>query len=1215
MRSITLVKSVILALAFCGAQDLLWAEEALVKRFVQPPGESRPWCYWYWMNGNVSREGIVADLKGMQDVGVGGVLLFDIGIHPAGKVSNRSPEWYDLVKLAVSEAAKRGIKVSFHCPGWSASGGPWITPDRGMQELTWSETTVEGPREFAAALAQPPNRLNCYRDAAVLAFPTPANDSALPVPRFLDAEGKVLSQGAAALDGDSSTIAELPAEFDLVYPQAVEVRSVFVRAARGSGSVGAEWSVWDEATGRFRRIATIQNYTSGPFSSQLGSASFAPVRASKFRLSFNRRKPGAQIYLEQLTVSGGFRVSDWPCKAGFATDPVAAQSDDVKPGPADVIAPDQVVDLTSKVRADGTLAWSVPSGRWTILRLGYTPTGVHIAPAPLGGDGLECDKLSREVADFHYDACVTPVLKDLGPALTQEAVAYYHVDSYEAGWQNWTAKFPQDFKARRGYDLTRYLPALTGRVVGDLATTERFLWDFRRTIGDLFADAHYGRLAERCHADGLKFSTEPYGGPFEMLQVGGRADHPMMEFWLPTKPQGRKFASEAVSVGHTTGRSIIGAESFTSGPPEERWNSHPFSLKALGDYIYSCGVNRFVIHVSAHQPLVGEAFKPGFTCGCNGIHFDRGNTWWEHGAKEWVDYLTRCQSLLQAGEPVADALYFLGNDSPYGCGPFEPALPEGYDYDACNSEVLAGLTVKNGQVTLPGGKPYRYLVLPHRGRVTLASLRKLVALAKDGARLIGQVPKESPSLTDAALSAEYGRLAGELARHAVNPRSFEAILAADRLAPDFAFDEEPGLVLHATHRKIDDAEVYFVASASTNVGVVDCRFRVTGKVPELWRPDRGTMEPCAVYEQDGDVMRIPLRFEPAGSVFVVFRPGKAAPHAVAVTSRDSAAVRLRSALSIVRASYGDPDDSQNKLDVTKKLAACMRDGFVKLSNFDRLGGDPAPGIRKQLRVDYTVAGKPGTVSVQDGDWLRLPPPEGKLMPSELKVEGKQLVLQAWEAGQYAVSFPGGRTQVVEVAAVPAPTPIAGPWDVRFGGPKSEVRGPKVFQALEDWTKRPEEGIKYYSGTAVYRKTFDSDVSHLTSHASRLFLDLGRVEVIAEVWLNGKSLGTLWKPPFRVEVTEALKEGANELEIHVTNLWPNRLIGDEEYPDDLAEGYTWTDGGIHSWPEWVKTGGVRPEPRRQTFFTWKHWNKGESLWPSGLLGPVVLQSVRSVPVGE
>ena len=1200
----------LLAMALCAFQMGARAESALVKRFVQPPSETRPWCYWYWMNGNITKEGIVADLQGMQDVGVGGVLLFDIGIHPKGPVVNRSREWYDLVKLAVAEAQKRNIKISFHCPGWSASGGPWIKPEQGMQELTWSETVVEGGREFSGRLAQPATRLDCYRDVAVFAFPSPEGDVALPQPQVTGTDGKPLPKGAAAFDANMVTGATLPTEFDFTYPQPVEIRSLCVRAH--GGDVRGELLAWDEAQGGFRSVATLRPCNSGPFSDQISSASFAPVRAAKFRLAFIDKKPGAQIKLQQVEVSGGFRIKDWPMKAGFATDAVASNPKDPQPQAAEAIPMDRIVDITAKMAADGSLTWSVPAGRWTIVRLGYTPTGVHISPAPLGGDGLECDKLSREVADYHYDQCVTPVLKDMGSDLTKKALAYYHIDSYEAGWQNWTEKFPQEFRARRGYDLAKYLPAVTGRVVGDLAATEKFLWDFRRTIGDLYADNHYGRMAERCHADGLGFSTEPYGGPFEFLQVGMRADHPMMEFWLPTNPERAKFLCEAVAAGRSSERAIIGAESFTSGAPDpvrpDRWDSHPYSLKSLGDYIYTCGVNRFVIHVSAHQPLMDEKLKPGFTCGCNGIHFDRNNTWWKHGAKEWLDYLTRCQSLLQAGEPVADALYFLGNDSPYGCGPFQPSLPEGYDFDACNSEVLATLKVRDGQITLPKGKRYRYLVLPQSGRVTLASLRKIAELARDGARLVGPVPKESPSFTDAPAAAEYARLQGELAGKTKTEKSFGPILAADGLAPDFAFDPEVGLAIHAMHRRIEDADVYFVANASLRGGVVDCRFRVAGMVPELWRPDTGAMEACTVYEEGGGITRIPLRLDPAGSVFVVFRKGTPAPHAVNVTA--AAQSKQQSAVTIRSADYGAPKDPQKRVDVTKQLVAKMRDGKLKLNGFNSLAGDPAPGVVKTLRVEYDWEGKTSTVEAKDGTLLRLPPLGDNRLPCELKGKGSQLELRAWEAGQYSVAFPDQRTATVTVPAMPAPQTLPGPWKVQFpagwGAPEQIT-----LEKLISWPDHSEEGIRYFSGTAVYRTKFKGPKA--AAPKSRMELDLGQVEVTAEVTLNGKPLGTLWKPPFVCDVTNVLRPGENELEVRVTNLWTNRLIGDEQYPDDCVSGTWKIGGGIPAWPEWLRKGQPRPEPRRQTFFTWKHYQKGEPLLPSGLLGPVVLRTVQTVPV--
>jgi hypothetical protein len=1122
--------------------------------FMQPPAEARAWCYWYWMNGNMTKAGIQADLQGLADVGIGGVNMFDISLLPAGQVVNRSPEWYELVRYAVSEAGKRNIKLTLNCPGWSGSGGPWITPELAMQEYTWSEMTVDGGHELSATLPKPARRLGFYRDAAVVAFPTPNGDEPLPVPQAFDIEGKSLPHAASALKRKTVLSAplmsqspgvpaetpvqpanpeppvDLPVKFDIAFPDPVEVRSLYLRTAREGGDYRVELSAWDEVQKAFQPLATFDSHPAGPFSSHIGSGSFRQIRAKTFRLAFQNRKEGDRIRLEALSFSGGFRVTNWTMKAGFTTPPVVPSASDLLPQETDAIASGQVVDLTGKMGADGSLKWSVPAGRWTIMRVGHTPTGVYLFPTPRGGTGLDCDKMSREAADFHYDHCVKTVLKELGPDLAREVMAYYHVDSYESGWQNWTKKFPQDFRERRNYDLIKYLPALTGRVVESIESTEKFLWDFRRTIGDLFADNNYGRLAERCHEDGIGLSAEPYGGPFEQLQVGLRADHPMTEVWLKSAPPAKKLWPEAVFAGRTAGRKIVGAESFTSGPPSAgMWNEHPFSLKPLGDLIFCSGVNQYCIHVSTQQPLLGEHLGPGFTCGQNGIHLDRGNTWWNHGAKEWLTYVARCQSLLQEGEHVADVLYFQGNDSPSGVGPFNPALPDGHDFDACNSEILNDLRVVNGLVTIPSGKSYRYLVLPAPGRVTLASLRKIASLAREGARIVGTMPHESPSLADESSKDEYQQLTGELASRVRVGQPFAEILAADKLPPDFSYDESAGAVLHYTHRRAGDAEFYFVASASPHAATVECRFRVAGKIPELWRAADGTMEPCAVYEESGDTTRIPIDFDPIGSVFVVFRSGSPKLHATAISLADVAAT---------------------------PMAAGARSPLWSLSN------------------DEAV-----------------------------------LRLSAWQPGKYAVTMPNRQRYVVEVPSLPAAKEVEGPWTLQF---PEGWEAPKqiVLDKLISWPDSPNAGVRYFSGTATYKTTFQAAK---TDPDCKLFLDLGRVEVIAEVWLNGKFLGTFWKPPFVCEVTNRLRSDINELEVRITNLWPNRLIGDERFRDDCTHDGRWESGVIPMFPEWLKNGKARPESRRLTFCTWKHWHQTDALFPSGLLGPVMLRQVRTVIV--
>ena len=367
-----------------------------------------------------------------------------------------------------------------------------------------------------------------------------------------------------------------------------------------------------------------------------------------------------------------------------------------------------IIDLTSKLTADGKLNWQVPAGKWTVLRFGYTPTGVNNHPAPAEATGLECDKFSKEALDAHWAGFMQKVLDDIKP-LGGRGLAGSLIDSYEVGGQTWTKNFREEFQKRRGYDLLTYLPAFTGRVVDNPAVTERFLWDLRRTIADLFAENYFGHFAELCHQHGLINAVEPYTGPFESMQSGAPADFVMGEFWSGTA--GHPSVKLASSIAHIYGKTFVGAESFTAAPQRAgRWQEDPYSLKALGDLMYCQGLNRYVFHRYAMQPWTNR--WPGMTMGQWGFHFERTETWW-HPGKAWIDYISHCQFLLQQGRFVADAAYFTGESAPVEMRLGDPKLPAGYDYDAINADVLLhGATVKNGRITLASGANYAALILP-----------------------------------------------------------------------------------------------------------------------------------------------------------------------------------------------------------------------------------------------------------------------------------------------------------------------------------------------------------------------------------------------------------------------------------------------------------------------------------------------------------------------
>lgn len=1075
--------------------SMVWAQgvpEKLRKSFLQPPSSSRPHTWWHWVNDNVTKEGITADLEALAKVGVGGVQIFhvDVGVPP-GPVKFHSHQWFALFRHAVQEAARLGLEVCVHnCAGWSSSGGPWVKPEHAMQMVVTSQIQVKGPTKFDGKLPQPETRAGYYRDIAVLAFPTP---------------------------------------------------------------------------------------------------------------------------------KGNLRIENLRAKAAYerANDIVPVQDKPVPP--ENIVKRSSIVNLTEKLQPDGRLVFDVPEGEWTILRIGHIPTGKDNHPATPEGRGLEVDKMSKEALNAFWKSAIEPLLREAGH-MAGKVFNDVLVDSYEVGCQNWTPKFPEEFRKRRGYDLTPFLPVLAGYIVDGVEISERFLWDFRRTIADLFAENYYGYFAELCHRHGLLFSTEPYGnGPFEDLVCGGKADIPMGEFWV----DGWAFETckLAASVAHIYGKRIVGAEAFTASQNKGRWRTHPYLLKPFGDRAFCEGINRLIFHTTAHQPWLNVF--PGMTMGPWGSHFGRTQTWWDE-AKAWADYLARCQYLLQQGTFVADVLFFVGEHAPNSAA-YRPDLKgKGYDYDACSVEVLMRAKVRDGKVVLPSGTSYEVLVLPNTDAMTPQVLRKIRELVFEGATVIGTKPTRSPSLQGyPRCDDEVRRLADDLwgacdgkrvTEHAYGKgkvywgKSVEGVLALKGILPDVEVRNGDAFTAIAwIHRRIGDLDLYFVANQRERWEAIEGVFRVKGKGVELWHPDTGEMERAvAFWEEEGRTV-VPLQLPPYGSVFLVFRPTEMPVDSVVVFLRDGEnAWRIErpkaSTLQIRRAIYGVLNDPSKTVDVTERLRSMVQEGRLIVEASNRLAGDPAPFIVKQLRVDYTINGEERTVIVREGEVLQIPDDGDRLAsyPAELRWdEGGRLVLVAWQAGNYGVQRASGKRFEVTVPKVPEALVLAGAWEVRFppgwGAPERVL-----LERLMPLSEHPDSGVRYFSGTATYATEFEVPTDWIGA-GKVVVLDLGEIRHIAKVRLNGVPLGVLWKPPFRLEVSRWIKAGRNRLEVQVTDTWVNRLIGDEEFPDDCE----WNaDGSLRAFPRWFLQGEKRPTGRR-TFTTWKHYRKGDPLERSGLIGPVRL----------
>jgi len=746
---------------------------------------------------------------------------------------------------------------------------------------------------------------------------------------------------------------------------------------------------------------------------------------------------------------------------------------------------------------------------------------------------------------------------------------------------------------------------------------------------------------------------------YDPVNFARACDMPCGEFWVGQGP--RVDCKVAASAAHLSGRQIAGAEAFTSG--SGNWTDDPWTLKTLGDRAFCLGTNQYYIHRYAHQPWLNLA--PGMTFGQYGINFERTNTWWKPG-RAWVQYLTRCQSLLQQGHFVADASVMLDEGAPsYGGWRDELAipLPPGYDYDFANLDELRESHVEKGVLVHANGMRYRVLMLPATGRATPGLMREVLRLARAGATIATPHPfTRSQGLTpDDGVVALWNQIVAT--GNVVIADHFAAVEKKLGLVPDFANDGDDELLW--IHRADDTgADWYFVSNQGDRAGDRLCTFRVTGRQPELWDPATGQMRDVARYEERDGRMTVQIPFDPRGSWFVVFRK-PASPVAV----KPDLAPAPASGASLPAQS---PDvtntftlDFRAKPTVDIDLPKATDQGIYSMRG-QNLAVLPQQG-EQMFGVDHVnmgvSVGRNGVVvlehgarylaprivveqPIQDGAHIavvyrdRQPAlyidgkPAGAASASRYNVHpgcvgafegelsGIELLPSAMDAGQVAVrasktvalSAPHRELwiedgRLVEETEVPDAESLDKSWDVAFE-PGRGAPATLHLDRLMDLSTYPDEDVRHFSGTATYRRTFESKVP---KQGSKIFLDLGAVGDLAEVIVNGRNLGVLWKQPFRVEITDALKDGENKLEVRVTDRWVNRLIGDAGKMAACGVIYNAANNAISKWPDWVPK-DAPPTGAPVSFAGWRQWKGDEKLVPSGLIGPVELRTKTESVIG-
>ena len=893
--------------------------------FANPPRDARLRAYWWWLNGNVTKEAITRDLEEMKSKGWGGALICDAG-GAEQDGNNRvphgptffTPEWRELYKHTLREANRLGLEMSLNIQsGWNL-GGPMVSADDAAKKLVWSEIVIQGPTHFASPLPLPKVRNRYARDVAVLAYRI-RDDLPTNRPPILNWREKALHEALHFSAPDTSLL------FESIPGQAGE------------------------------QDANLHD----------------------------------------------------------------------------------VIDLSSKLRADGQLNWRVPAGRWQVLRFVSTIGDRSLVSTSSDGwKGYALDVLDEGAFKRYWNAVVEPLIADAGP-FAGKTLRYLHTDSWEVEPLNWTPKLRDKFYKYRAYDMLRWMPVLTGRIINSRDESDRFLADFRKTIGDLAVDEHYRPFAALAHRHGIEIHPEsggPHAVPIDAQRCLSQDDVPMSEFWAwswrhRVGDTNRFFVKQPASAAHTYGRKFVAAEGFTTIGPhweETLWDN----LKPTFDHACTEGLNRLVWHAFVCSP--DEMGMPGIQYFA-GTHFNPNTTWWNKSGP-FIDYINRCQFLLQQGLFVADALYYYGDHVPNFARlrSSDPAkLGKGFDYDVITEEaLLSRVRVKAGRLTLPDGMSYRLLVLPDRDIISLPVLEEVRRLVSSGATVVMTRPNHTSTLKgfpqcDTKLRHVADQLfgsqtTGPIQRNVgkgrvISGKTAREVLIADGVQPDFEFSAADAKAeINYIHRRDGNTDIYFLSCQSTAAQTIRATFRISSKAPELWDAVSGMHHAASAWSEANGRVIVPIELPPCGSIAVVFRKTESPP--TTITSNSSQ--------------------------------------FVPVSE------------------------------------------------------------------------------------------LSGSWTVAFDPKWSGGLGSVTFDKLESWTAREEPGIRFYSGTAVYQKQFDATADLL---GKSIWLDLGTVCELAEVKLNGQSCGIAWCPPFRVDITSALKAGRNQLEIEVVNFWPNRIIGDDNLP--------------------------------------------------------------------
>lgn len=1018
--------------------------------FRKPDKNHYPETWFHFIGGNVSKEGITADLEEISAAGISGIQLFHgqfggewPGVSP--QIQCLSESWDDLILWTARECKRLNLTFTMqNCPGWSYAGGPWITPENSMRHLVYSRTDITANNTSVVNLEKPqPSNEDWrdYKDLFVLAFPTPEGDTGERlIPSKVTTNRPNIALKECILEGKKVSIppTEAPTVIDIYFDQNTTVRTIEFPPVNSfshawSYSPDINIAIYADVEGNRRQIAHLEVPPSSWQDDKPISIACEEVSSQSYQIQIRNLHDMALSYIHFFS---GARQQNWESEAAWTLRAIVRE-DFPKQSEKAWIDPSEIIDITSLMDSGGVLSWEAPAGQqWTVLRIGHINTGMKNAPAPPEATGWECNKLDAAGIRANFDGYIGRLINENG-VLSDGMLQGILLDSWECRTQTWTSNLDRTFQQQWDYSLFSMFPALFGYVVDNPENTARFLRDWRVTLNDLLVENFFGEMKNIASDNGLKVSFETASGdifPGDILEYYKYADIPMCEFWQPYEEAfvgslDFKPVKPCVSATRVYGKKRTAAEAFTSF--SLTWDEHPRFLKDYADYHLAQGVTHLVFHTYTHNPRT-DFLPPSTSFGSGiGTPFLRLQTWWKH-MPYFTDYLARCNYMLESGRPISDVLMYLGDEQNHK--PKQTLdFPEGYAYDYCNPDVLLNrLAVKNGKIVTPEGLSYQILWLYDCKRMLPETLEKIYSFLQQGITIVGEPPVSIATLSgggkaESRFNELVKKIWGEekqelrsVGKGRVYRQPIDSVLISENIRQDVNVNFSD---VRWLHRQTNDADFYFLSTPENKAFEGNIVFRSSNQFIEWWDPLTGEITVIEPSRVDKEQTEIGMSIPEGTTCFIVFRKEKSA--------------------------------------------------------------------KRKRNVSYNQ---------------------------------KTAIRTPWE-----IQFPTG-------------------WGIENSAIKTEQ--------LKAWKDLPltKEG-KSFSGTAVYTTVFDINDKN---NVARYLLDLGRVEVIAKVILNGKEVDTKWTYPYQMDITEYIHTGENTLNVEVTSTWFNRLVYDAELPE--GERKTWTIRG-------------------------------------------------------